>query len=114
MFLALFQGLKDDEPQFAFLRAIGSPPKHILRFVLIKGFIIAILAFFLALAFNLIAFYMIGNYLNPSYQVSSSAIIWSSYTAYTLLGLLSIVFMASILPAWHAYRINIIKTLANA
>lgn len=114
VFLALFQGLKDDEPQFAFLRAIGSPPKHILRFVLIKGFIIAILAFFLALAFNLIAFYMIGNYLNPSYQVSSSAIIWSSYTAYTLLGLLSIVFMASILPAWHAYRINIIKTLANA
>lgn len=113
VFLALFQGLKDDEPQFAFLRAIGSPPKHILKFVLFKGLIIAGLAFILALLMNGIAFYLIGNLVSPAYQVPLKALFWSTYTAYTLGGLIIIVLIASALPAWHAYRINIIKTLAH-
>lgn len=113
VFLALFQGLKDDEPQFAFLRAIGSPPKHILKFVLIKGLIIAGLAFVLALVMNSIAFYFIGNMVSPAYQVPINTLFWSAFTAYTLGGLLIIVLIASALPAWHAYRINIIETLAH-
>ncbi len=113
VFLALFQGLKDDEPQFAFLRAIGSPPRHILSFVLIKGLIVALIAFVLALLFNILAFQVIGNYVSPAYQVSTATVIWSGYTGLSLLGLILIVFLASALPAWHAYRINIIKTLSH-
>lgn len=114
VFLALFQGLKDDEPQLAFLRAIGSPRHKIISLVFSKGLILALLAFALALAFNLISFALIGTYLSPAYQSPWHSIIWDLKTLYTLLSLLIIVSVASVLPAWHAYRINVIKSLQNA
>lgn len=114
IFLALFQGLKDDEPQFAFLRAIGSPPRKILHFILIKGFILGLFSFALALLLNFLAFYFIGQLVSPAYQIESSVIFWSLNTLYTFCGLFVVVVLASALPAWHAYRINIIKTLARA
>lgn len=114
VFLALFQGLKDDEPQMAFLRAIGSPRSKIMILVFVKGFLLASAAFLLALAFNLITFALIGQYLNPSYQISLLDLIWDIKTLYTGLGLAGIVLIASLLPAWHAYRINVIKSLQNA
>ena len=61
----------------------------------------------------MIAFYFIGNLVSPAYQVPINTLFWSAFTAYTLGGLLIIVLIASALPAWHAYRINIIKTLAH-
>ncbi len=114
VFLALFQGLKDDEPQLAFLRAMGSPRHKILKLVFAKGLILALLAFLLALTFNLISFALIAEYLSPAYRSPWIDLIWDSKTLYTLLSLLVIVSVASVLPAWHAYRINIIKSLQNA
>jgi len=114
VFLALFQGLKDDEPQFAFLRAIGSPPRKILHFIWIKGFLIGLFSFIIALALNVIAFQFIGTLVSPAYQLSISEVLWSWNSLYVLAALILIVALASALPAWHAYRINIIKTLANA
>lgn len=114
IFLALFQGLKDDEPQFAFLRAIGSPPRKILHFIWIKGFFLGLFSFLLALALNFVAFYFIGQLVSPAYQIKTAEIFWSLNTLYTFFGLFLVVAVASALPAWHAYRINIIKTLARA
>ncbi len=114
VFLALFQGLKDDEPQFAFLRAIGSPPHKILYFIWIKGFLIGLFSFIIALILNIIAFQFIGTLVSPAYQLSLSEILWNWNSLFVLGALIFIVALASALPAWHAYRINIIKTLANA
>lgn len=114
VFLALFQGLKDDEPQFAFLRAIGSPPRKILAFIWIKGFIIGLSSFLIALILNILAFYFIGTLVSPSYQLKMIDILFSANTAFVFLALCTVVALASALPAWHAYRINIIKTLSNA
>lgn len=114
VFLALFQGLKDDEPQLAFLRAIGSPRKKIITLLLGKGLILAFLAFIAAVLFNLISFALIGQYLSPAYQIPWHSIIVDLKTLYTFLSLCLIVGVASLLPAWHAYRINIIKSLQDA
>ncbi|WP_421754018.1 ABC transporter permease [Croceimicrobium sp.] len=114
VFLALFQGLKDDEPQFAFLRAIGSPPSRILKFILVKGLIIGLISYALALILNIIAFQFIGSLVSPAYQLSSSEVLFNWNSIYTLAALIGVVIFASVLPAWHAYRINIIKTLAHA
>lgn len=114
VFLALFQGLKDDEPQFAFLRAIGSPPRKILEFIWIKGFLIGVVSYLIAILLNVIAFQFIGTLVSPAYQLSLNELLLNSNTLYVFIGLIGIVALASALPAWHAYRINIIKTLANA
>ena len=114
VFLALFQGLKDDEPQLAYLRAIGSPRSKIIALVFTKGLLLALMAFILALGFNVISFALIGEYLSPAYRSPWQSILWDLKTLYTFLALIFIVSIASILPAWHAYRINVIKSLKNA
>jgi len=114
VFLALFQGLKDDEPQFAFLRAIGSPPHKILSFILIKGLIIGCISFILALGLNILAFKFIGTLVSPAYQLSTAELLSNGVTWLSFGALIVVVLIASALPAWHAYRINIIKSLARA
>ncbi len=114
VFLALFQGLKDDEPQFAFLRAIGSPPRKILEFILIKGLLIGAFSYLIAILLNALAFEFIGSLVSPAYQIPLATVLWNLNNLYILGALSLVVALASALPAWHAYRINIIKSLANA
>jgi putative ABC transport system permease protein len=114
VFLALFQGLKDDEPQFAFLRAVGCSPLKVINFIVIKGFIIGLISFLVALLLNILAFYLITKFVSPAYQLNPLDILFSVESIIIFGVLMFIVALASLMPAWHAYRINIISSLSHA
>lgn len=114
VFIALFQNLKDEEPQMAFLRAIGAPRWKILALVLYKSLWIGGLSFLVSLLLQAAALALISAWFVPAYSFDILAASFNLNNLWLLGITLGISLAAALLPAWHAYRINISKTLADA
>jgi len=114
IFVSLLQGLKDEEPQLAFLRAVGISRYKIVLLVWAKSIFISLIAYLFALALAVISLELLSLKLPNLSEGLGLQTLQNPLQWWLLLSVLIIGTFASLLPAWHAYRINIPKILADA
>lgn len=114
IFVSLLQGLKDEEPQLAFLRAVGISRYKVVLLVWAKSIFISLIAYLIAWLLAFISLELLAFKL-PNFKTGLGlAVLQNPMQLWLFLSVLLLGTFASLLPAWHAYRINIPKTLADA
>ncbi len=114
IFISLLQGLKDEEPQLAFLRAVGISRYKVVLLVWAKAVFIGLIAYLFAWLLAFVSLELLAYNLS-NFKFGLGLALWQNPMQWwLLLGVLILGTFASLLPAWHAYRINIPKTLADA
>ena len=114
IFVSLLQGLKDEEPQLAFLRAVGISRYKVVLLVWTKSIFISLFAYLLAWLLAFISLELLALKLANFKAGLGLAVLQNPLQLWLFLSVLILGTFASLLPAWHAYRINIPKTLADA
>lgn len=114
IFVSLLQGLKDEEPQLAFLRAVGISRYKVVLLVWAKSIFLSIIAYFFALILAIISLELLSLRLPNLSSGLGLQTLQNPMQLWLLFSVLILGTFASLLPAWHAYRINIPKTLADA
>jgi putative ABC transport system permease protein len=114
VFVSLLQGLKDEEPQLAFLRAVGISRYKVVLLVWMKSLFISLIGYISALVLAALSLQLLSIKIAglPSDLVLN--MFSQALQLWLLLGVLFLGTFVALLPAWHAYRINIPKTLADA
>jgi len=114
IFVSLLQGLKDEEPQLAFLRAVGISRYKVVLLVWTKSIFLSFIAYFFALILAIISLELLSLKLPNLTSGLGLQTLQNPMQLWLLFSVLILGTFASLLPAWHAYRINIPKTLADA
>ena len=114
VFISLYQNLRDEEPQMAYLRAIGAGRGSLFSLIILKGLMISVLGYLVGLILNKAGMIAISASSQAAYKTSLQFSAFNSYDFYVLLATIAVGILASVLPAIRAYKLNISKTLADA
>jgi putative ABC transport system permease protein len=114
VFTAIVQSLREEEPHLAYLRAIGASRTTIFGLIISKGILLSLLGFIVAVVVSQIALLFMANFLENTYHYTFTTAFFNYNTLLLGAGSLALGFLASLGPAWRAYRLNISKTLAHA
>src|SRR5690606_21229898 len=100
--------------ELALMRSMGASSGQLLVIVLLEGIIIALLGYILGVVLGKLALYTISNLAQDAYQYSLQ-MTWLNRSELLLLPItLGIGFVAALIPALQASRLNISKVLADA
>lgn len=113
VFAGLYQNLKDEEPQLAFLRAIGAPPSALTGLIISKSILLCFFAYLLSLLISVLALWLMSYFFHDRFDFELTALFNNAQQLLILGGTLLLGLLSSLLPAWQAFRLNISKTLRN-
>ena len=115
IFVALYNTLKERKYEFALMRISGASRLQLLRMVLIESLLLCMVGFILGTAFGRLALVYISQNTTDNYNMAfdPSIILWEK-EGYLFVVTIFVGFLAAMIPAIKAYRLNISKTLANA
>jgi putative ABC transport system permease protein len=114
VFVSLLQGLKDEEPQLAFLRAVGISRYKVVLLVWTKSLFISLIGYLSALILAAFSLHLLSLKISGLPNDLVLNMLNQPLQLWLILGVLFLGTFVALLPAWHAYRINIPKTLADA
>ena len=114
VFISLYQSLKERKFELALMRTMGASSGQLFLIVLIEGLVIATLGYLFGLILGKAALYTISQMAEGAYQYSLQLTWITLNEALLLPAALGIGFVAAIIPAVQAYRLNISKVLSDA
>ncbi len=114
VFISLYQSLKERKFELALMRTMGASSGQLFLIVLIEGLLIATLGYIFGLILGKAALYAISQMAEGAYQYSLQMTWLTVNEALLLPAALGIGFVAAIIPAFQAYRLNISKVLSDA
>ncbi len=114
VFISLFKSLRERRHELALLRSMGAGRLQLFYIILLEGFIIAFIGYVLGLVFGKLGFLALSEMLSSSYQYQLDLDLISREELLLLPAVLTLGFLAALLPAIRAYRLDISKTLADA
>ena len=114
IFIALFNRLKERQYEFALLRLHGASRLQILSLVIVESLFLCAVGYFFGTVLGRIALRCLSNAAAEDFKMefNPNEIIWEK-EGYLFLITLFVGFVAALIPALKAYRMNISKTLAN-
>jgi putative ABC transport system permease protein len=105
-------GLDARRRELAILRSVGARPRAILGLLLLEGFLITAVGIALGLALSAVTIALAGTWLQSQYGLHLQAW-WPNSEGWMMAGgVLLAGVMASLLPAWRAYRMSLADGLA--
>lgn len=114
VFISLYQSLKERRFELALMRSMGASSLQLFLIVVLEGMIIGLLGYGVGLAFGKLALFAVSQMAEGAYQYSLG-ISWLTTNEALLLPItLGIGFVAAVIPAFQAYRLNISKVLSDA
>lgn len=114
VFISLYQSLKERKFELALMRTMGASSGQLLWIVLLEGIIIALLGYLLGFILGKGALMAISGLAQDAYQYSLQFTWINTREALLFPITLGIGFVAALIPAFQAYRLNISKVLADA
>ncbi len=114
VFISLYQSLKERKFELALMRTMGASSGQLFLIVLLEGLLIATLGYIFGLILGKAALYTISQMAEGAYQYSLQMTWLTVNEALLLPAALGIGFVAAIIPAFQAYRLNISKVLSDA
>lgn len=112
-FIALYNRLKERKYELALLRTMGMSKLKMFVMILAESLLLSIIGFVIGLCISRLGIWLVLDYLPGGNRFIrfSPAVITAEY--YLFMMSMGIGFLASLLPAIKAYRLNISNTLAN-
>jgi putative ABC transport system permease protein len=115
IFVALYNTLKERKYEFALMRISGASRGQLLKMVLIESLLLCCVGFVFGTALGRLALLYISQNTTDQYNMAFDAtiILWEK-EGYLFMVTIFVGFIAALIPAIKAYRLNISKTLAHA
>jgi putative ABC transport system permease protein len=113
IFIALYNALHERQYDLAIMRTLGATPRWLLGAVLFEGLLIALGGALLGLLAGHIAAELLGRSIDMFRRVDLTGWTWEASEFWLLLLAALVGLLASLIPAWQAYRTDIAKTLAE-
>ena len=113
IFISLFSSLKSRKYELALMRVMGAGPLKLFLLIILEGLILAVLSFIIGIALSHVAMWLMSESLSEAYKYDFDAFRFIN-KEWGLLGLALILgFVASIIPAFRAYKTDIHQTLSK-
>lgn len=113
VFISLYNSLKDRRYELSLLRVMGASRARVFVLILLEGLILAAAGCLLGLILSHLGMSLIGGILEKGYRYSFTGLMFLKEEIWLFFGALGIGFLAAVLPAWQAYRVDISRTLAG-
>jgi len=113
LFIALYNALAERRYDLALMRTLGASPGKLMALMLCEGALLAGLGAVLGLALGHILTEVLGRALTAAQQISVTGLTWVPGELWLIAIALVVGIIASLLPAWRAYRTDIAHTLAR-
>lgn len=113
VFISLYTRLKERKYEMALMRTMGGSSLLLFTATIAEGLLLCLIGFGLGICIGRLGVIGINNYSTENYHLSFSGVNITSKEWYLGLITIAIGFIAAILPAIKAYRINISKTLSD-
>jgi putative ABC transport system permease protein len=114
VFISLYLALKERTYEMALLRTYGATRSQLLGMVLFEGLIISVLGFLLGMVASRVGLILISIFLKSEYLYEFS-VAWILIEEWYLAGITLVIgIVASLIPAFKVFNINLSKTLADA
>ena len=114
VFISLFNALKDRLFEMALMRTYGASRWQLLWLVLQEGILLSLFGFVFGIVFSRLGLLIISNLVNMNYHYQLNNLSIANEEIWLLVGALITGFLASIIPAIKAFKLDISKTLADA
>ena len=113
LFVALTQALDERRYDLAIMRTLGAPKGTIVAVLLVESLLLASLGLVLGLAAAHLVAANVGLWLPAAAPLEAGARAWRAEEWGVAALALSVGIMATVIPAWRAYRLDVSATLAD-
>lgn len=113
IFISLFNSLKERKYELALMRVMGAFPRKLFGLILSEALLLSLLGVLFGLIFSHISMSFFAKYLQASFRYSFSAWEFLREEYYLAFAGLLIGLIASIIPAFMAFKTDISKTLSD-
>lgn len=114
VFISLYQPLRERRYELALMRSMGAGSFQLFYIVLLEGLIISVAGYLIGLFLGKFGLAMLSMLVSDTYQYQLGVELITREELLLLPAVLIIGFLAALLPAVRAYRLNISKILADA
>ncbi|MDB4539798.1 FtsX-like permease family protein [Saprospiraceae bacterium] len=111
IFISMFNKLKDRKYELGVMRIGGGSPGQLFRMMLIEALIIGLIGGLIGLFLAHTGIWLISQLLEQNYNYGLSSTSFIREELWVLFLTLLISFLAAIIPAWKAYRTDIIEQI---
>jgi putative ABC transport system permease protein len=105
-------GLNERRCELAVLRAVGAKPSHLLGLLALEGGLVTLVGMLCGTLVTTLAMFASGPWLLANYGIELRWAEVSGAQARWLMAILICGFLASLLPAWRAYRLSLVDGLS--
>jgi putative ABC transport system permease protein len=113
VFIALYNALSERRYDLAVMRTLGASPAKLMALMLFEGLLLALVGAALGIALGHALTELLGFALAQARQVSVTGMAWVDAELWLVVLALGVGVIASLLPAWRAYRTDVAATLAR-
>ena len=113
LFIALYNALAERRYDLALMRTLGASPGKLMALMLCEGALLAGFGALFGLALGHALTELLGRALKSAQQISVTGFTWVPGELWLIAVALVVGIIASLLPAWRAYRTDIAHTLAR-
>ncbi|MAM05587.1 MAG: hypothetical protein CMD06_06505 [Flavobacteriales bacterium] len=114
IFISLFNSLKKRKYELALMRVHGATKIQLIKLVLLEGLLLSIVGTFLGLIISRLSLFIISILVNHNQKISNIEFSLINNEIWLVLTAIFIGFLASLIPSFITYKINITKILSNA
>ena len=111
VFVALFHAVREREGDLAMMRLLGAPPRRVAALVAAEALWLAALGAVLGLALGHALVAVLGTALASEQSLSITGAWWTADELWVPLLAVVLALVASLLPVWRAYRLQITPLL---
>lgn len=113
MFISLYSSLKDRRYEMALMRVQGARPQQLFAMIIVEGVLVALVGFFIGLLISHLGMEIMAAQLEETYKYTFTGWVFLTEESLLFLGTIVIGFLAAVLPAIQAYRVDISATLSE-
>ena len=113
IFIALYNALRERQYDLAIMRTLGATPRWLLGAVVLEGLLIALSGALLGFLAGHVAAEVLGRSIDMFRRMNLTGLTWVPSESWLLLLAAAVGLVATLVPAWQAYRTDIAKTLAQ-
>jgi len=113
VFIALWSAVRERRADLALLRMLGAPPRKMAGLLLCEALWLALIACLLGMLLGQGLMALLAWALELDKSISLGAMAWPMEMALVPVLALGVAWLASLLPAWEAYRVSVFELLQS-
>jgi putative ABC transport system permease protein len=113
VFIALLNALEERRYDLAVMRMLGASPAKLMGLMLLEGVTLSLAGGLAGLALGHLLTEVLGTALKAAQQAAVTGWTWNSAEAWLLVLAIGVGVVASLVPAWRAYRTDVAPVLAE-